>query len=243
MAPRVVELARRVARFDDPEEGLAAVAALRAHLDALEARHVEAAIRTGLSWSRIARLLAVSRQAVHKKYSRPRRSRPTTTEQAREAVRMAGQEAGSMGHRSVGPEHLLLGLLREDRGAAVEALDVHGVSFAAARREVRRLYGQGGGADGRRAAGTEPVPVSTRARAVLEDAVEEARRRGDVRLGVEHVLAALLHDSDGGAVRALAALGVTPGEVEEELARTAGWTGDGAGRRPASVPTSEGSVS
>lgn len=243
MAPRLVELARRATRFDDPEKALAALAALRAHLDALEARHVEAAVRTGLSWSRIARLLGVTRQAVHKKHARRRRLRPTATEQAREAVRMAGQEAASMGHRSVGPEHLLLGLLREDRGPAVEALDVHGVSFAAARREVRRLYGQAEEGDGGRAARQSGVPISSRARGVLEEAVEEARRRADTRLGVEHVLVALLHDPDGGAVRALAALGVTPGEVEEELARTAGWTGAAESRKAGSVLESEGRVS
>jgi hypothetical protein len=52
----------------DPEVGLAAVASLRVLLESLEELQVENARVQGWSWQRIAAVLGVSKQAVHKKY-------------------------------------------------------------------------------------------------------------------------------------------------------------------------------
>jgi DNA invertase Pin-like site-specific DNA recombinase len=54
---------------ETPDEGLAAVVALRRLADRLEAAEVERALRAGWSWSRVAEALGVTRQAVHKKYA------------------------------------------------------------------------------------------------------------------------------------------------------------------------------
>jgi predicted ArsR family transcriptional regulator len=57
----------------DPEEpgaGLAAVVALRRLADRLEDSQVEQAMRTGWSWSDVAEVLGVTRQAVHKKHAK-----------------------------------------------------------------------------------------------------------------------------------------------------------------------------
>lgn len=53
-----------------PRQGLRAVASLRLLVESLELQQVEAALREGLSWGQVAELLGVSRQAVHKKYSK-----------------------------------------------------------------------------------------------------------------------------------------------------------------------------
>jgi DNA-binding NarL/FixJ family response regulator len=54
----------------DPAIGLAGVAALRRLLESLEELQVANARAQGWSWQQIAEALAVSRQAVHKKYRR-----------------------------------------------------------------------------------------------------------------------------------------------------------------------------
>ncbi|GAA1874266.1 sigma factor-like helix-turn-helix DNA-binding protein [Pseudonocardia ailaonensis] len=54
----------------DPHVGLAAVAALRALQESLEELQVGSARSQGWSWAQIAGVLQVSKQAVHKKYSR-----------------------------------------------------------------------------------------------------------------------------------------------------------------------------
>jgi DNA-directed RNA polymerase specialized sigma24 family protein len=59
----------------DPLEGLEAVVALRRMLEALEAAQVENAFVAGWSWARIAEVLGVSKQAVHKKHAKRIRTR------------------------------------------------------------------------------------------------------------------------------------------------------------------------
>jgi len=65
----------RVGGPEDPREGLEAVVVLRQTLGALEAAQVEDAFVAGWSWARIAEVLGVSKQAVHKKHARRIRDR------------------------------------------------------------------------------------------------------------------------------------------------------------------------
>jgi DNA-directed RNA polymerase specialized sigma24 family protein len=58
---------------DDPEVGLRAVASLRALVDSVEELQVESARQHGWTWQEIARVLGVSKQAVHQKYAGGRR--------------------------------------------------------------------------------------------------------------------------------------------------------------------------
>jgi DNA-directed RNA polymerase specialized sigma24 family protein len=60
----------RVGGPEDPRDGLEVVVALRRTLEALEAAQVENAFVAGWSWARIAEVLGVSKQAVHKKHAR-----------------------------------------------------------------------------------------------------------------------------------------------------------------------------
>lgn len=77
------QVAAIAADTSDPRAGLRAVSSLRVLADALELRQVEAALRAGMKWQDIADALGVTRQAVHKKYSKridttievPRRNR------------------------------------------------------------------------------------------------------------------------------------------------------------------------
>ena len=62
-----------VAASRDPEQGLAAVRALRALADRLEAVQVRNAREQGWSWQAIADELQISRQAVHQKHSQDSR--------------------------------------------------------------------------------------------------------------------------------------------------------------------------
>ncbi|MGY1721301.1 MULTISPECIES: helix-turn-helix transcriptional regulator [unclassified Blastococcus] len=56
----------------DPAVGLTAVRSLRVLVERLEALQVDNARDQGWTWEQIAQQLGVSRQAVHKKYSRGR---------------------------------------------------------------------------------------------------------------------------------------------------------------------------
>jgi predicted DNA-binding protein (UPF0251 family) len=71
---RVDEVTRLAAATGskDPDVGLAAVAALRALVEVLEALQVDNARAKGWTWQDIASRLGVSKQAVHKKYAAAR---------------------------------------------------------------------------------------------------------------------------------------------------------------------------
>jgi ATP-dependent Clp protease ATP-binding subunit ClpC len=58
-------------------------------------------------------------------------------------VELAGEEASRFGHRYVGPEHLLLGMLRNDGSEAARVLRAEGVDLEAARAALGRLAAQG----------------------------------------------------------------------------------------------------
>lgn len=60
---------------EDPREGLEAVVALRRLLEMLEASQVENAYVAGWTWSDIAEVLEVSKQAVHKKHAKRLRAK------------------------------------------------------------------------------------------------------------------------------------------------------------------------
>jgi hypothetical protein len=64
------------------------------------------------------------------------------SEQVRRVLDLAGDEATRLGHRYVGPEHLLLALLR-DGGGAARVMRAHGVDLEAARAALGRLAESG----------------------------------------------------------------------------------------------------
>ncbi len=60
------------ASSEDPSVGLRAVRSLRVLVERLETLQVQNARDSGWTWEQIAQVLGVTRQAVHKKYSRGR---------------------------------------------------------------------------------------------------------------------------------------------------------------------------
>jgi ATP-dependent Clp protease ATP-binding subunit ClpA len=65
------------------------------------------------------------------------------SQQADRVLELARAEAERVGHRYLGPEHVLLGLLAEDQSEAAQVLQARGVDLAAARAALDRLAGQG----------------------------------------------------------------------------------------------------
>jgi ATP-dependent Clp protease ATP-binding subunit ClpA len=65
------------------------------------------------------------------------------TEQAHLLLDLARDEAERLGHRYLGPEHVLLGVLAEGHSRAAQVLRAHGVELAVARAELLGLAGRG----------------------------------------------------------------------------------------------------
>jgi ATP-dependent Clp protease ATP-binding subunit ClpC len=121
-------------------------------------------------------------------------------ERHRRAVALARDEAAALAAPALGTEHLLLGLVREERASPRGVLA--GVDPDALRALLPRA----------RRASTR-LQLGRRAVAALESARRLANRRGEDDAGVEHLLAAVLGDPDCAAVAALERLGIDVGDL------------------------------
>jgi prophage maintenance system killer protein len=123
------------------------------------------------------------------------------TDQARRVVVLAQEGARELGHGSVGPEHLLLGLLAEGEGVAALALESLGISLEETRDRVEEIAGPGQGAPAGR------IPFTPPAKQVLARSLREAVQLGHTYLGPEHLLLSLLAEGDDITAQVLAGQG------------------------------------
>jgi ATP-dependent Clp protease ATP-binding subunit ClpA/predicted ester cyclase len=161
---------------------------------------------------------------------------PGLAPSAKQAIELAIDEARRRKHKSIGPEHLLLGLLRDSGGIAVDILATLGVDREALGTRIAPLLGrvppgmrrriqQESEADTTEAEPEEqespPTPTersrpgarmddfTERARTVLQLAQEEAQRFSHNYIGTEHILLGLLREGKGVAARALESQGTS----------------------------------
>jgi ATP-dependent Clp protease ATP-binding subunit ClpC len=136
----------------------------------------------------------------------------TFTDRARRVLVLAQQEAGDLGHSFIGTEHILLGLIVEEKGIAAKALAQCGVELEDARREVQEIIGP-------QSAPAEPgsPPFTPRAKKVLELSLRESLQLGHNHIGTEHILLGVIREGEGVACQVLAALGADAGEVRRAV--------------------------
>lgn len=81
------------------------------------------------------------------------------TSRAKKVLELAMTEARDIGHSYVGTEHLLLGVLREEKGIGAQVLTDAGLTLEKTRAEVIRLLGQPGEAPGERVEAVDRPPI------------------------------------------------------------------------------------
>ncbi len=135
------------------------------------------------------------------------------TDKANTALNLALEAARELGHTYVGTEHLMLGLLREGSGVAATVLCARGITVL--RYVEKMLAGETSGAY------SMPTPddFTPRAKAAMEAALTDASLAGLRLAGTEHILAAILRDYTGVAVRLLRELGGRPQDLLGDLSR------------------------
>ena len=119
------------------------------------------------------------------------------TEGAIKVIMLSQEEARRMGHNFVGTEQLLLGVIGQRHGIGARALKKMKVTLKKARREIELYIGRGTGFV------ASEIPFTPRAKRVLEMAVHEGKDLGQNFVGTEHILLALIGESDGVAMRTL----------------------------------------
>ena len=130
----------------------------------------------------------------------------------------AREEAARLHHEYVGTEHMLLGLLRRGEGVAIEALRQLQVDTEQLRMTIDETV-RAGRASGR----TGPdLPYTSRAKYVLELAMNAARELGHSYVGSEHLLLGMLREEKGIAAQVLTNARVTEAGAREAVLKILG---------------------
>lgn len=135
------------------------------------------------------------------------------TDQAIETIMFAQEEARRLRQSSVGTEAVLLGLLRQDDTIAASVLNELGADLITMRSEVEKIVGRGAGAS------FGELPFTPKTRQILERALQKAQMMGTRYVRAEHILLALVDDSQGVAIKVLGQLGLNPAAIREQITR------------------------
>jgi ATP-dependent Clp protease ATP-binding subunit ClpC len=139
------------------------------------------------------------------------------TEKARRVIFFARYEASQFGAPAIEPEHLLLGLMREDKTLTSRFLARAQASLEAIRKEIE------GRAPLREKISTSvELPLAPETKRVLAFAHEESDRLQHRHIGTEHLLLGLLREERSMAAEILYERGLRLGTVREEVARASG---------------------
>lgn len=135
------------------------------------------------------------------------------TQKAMTAMRIAQNESRRLGHQYVGTEQLLLGLIGEGSGLASQFLSATNVNIENAQIEVEKLIGRGRGTP-------KEVPLTPRAKQVLEYSLEESQQFGHDYIGTEHLLLGIIREPEGLGAKVLQNLGVDLTNLEQRLRKS-----------------------
>jgi ATP-dependent Clp protease ATP-binding subunit ClpA len=171
------------------------------------------------------------------------------TQDARQAVVLAQEEARRLHHTFIGTEHLLMALLDQgekpaaealracgleitdlrarvlryigsgEEGLDPEALATIGIDLDQVRRATEASFGQGALAPKSRRRPSGHIPFSSRAKKVLELALREASHLKHRHIGSGHILLGLIREGAGLACLVLVDAGVDLVELRADVTR------------------------
>ena len=153
------------------------------------------------------------------------------TEKARRVIFFARYEASQFGGEVIETEHLLLGLLREDKALARRFLQGNKIETLRPEIEQQTTIRE-------KVSTSMDMPLSSESSRVLAYSAEEAERFNHKHIGTEHLLLGLLREEKCFGARLLNARGVTLEQVREQLSQKAHPVPTEVPSREALPPTS-----
>ena len=134
------------------------------------------------------------------------------SDRVKDVISYSREEALRLGHDYIGPEHLLLGLIREGEGKAIKILVNLGVDLSKLRKSIENAI-----------KGTITVinlnnlPLTRQAEKVLKITYLEAKLDNSTLIGTEHLLLSILREDSNVAAQILSKFGVTYDVFRSEL--------------------------
>ncbi|MBQ2943253.1 MAG: ATP-dependent Clp protease ATP-binding subunit [Ruminococcus sp.] len=138
------------------------------------------------------------------------------TKKANDALNIAIETAGKLGHTYIGTEHLLLALHKEGSGVAAMVLTECGLDSNILEDKIKETIGVG------ERISLSPDDFTPRTKRVMQTAVLASAKIGHSFVGTEHLLIAILSEKDSFAVRFLYDAGVNPASVMTALQSSLG---------------------
>jgi ATP-dependent Clp protease ATP-binding subunit ClpC len=136
------------------------------------------------------------------------------TEKARRVIFFSRYEASQFGASQIEPEHVLLGLIREDKNLTARFFHHAHEDVELVRRgiEARTVIRD-------RISTNIDLPLSTEAKRVLSFAAEESEKLGNRHIGTEHLLLGLLRQEQSIAAEILCERGLRLSDIRKDLSR------------------------
>ena len=138
------------------------------------------------------------------------------TPKASEALNYAISSAEKMGHTYVGSEHILLGILKAGDGVAAAVLNKNGVSADEFEEIMSDTIGYGTQST------LSPEYLTPRAKKIIEVALTGCKNLNKKLIGTEHMLMAILSESDNYAIKFLKQMGVDIATLTSAAVKAAG---------------------
>src|SRR5438034_815391 len=136
------------------------------------------------------------------------------TEKARRVIFFARYEASQFGSSYIETEHLLLGLIREDKNLTNRFFPKANASIDSIRKEI-----EGRTMIREKVSTSVDLPFSDESKRALNSAAEESERFSHKHIGTEHILLGLLREEKSVAAEILRERGLRLSMVREELSR------------------------
>ena len=136
------------------------------------------------------------------------------TEKARRVIFFARYEANQFGSPYIETEHLLLGLIREDKNLTARFFPRANATIQDIRKEI-----EGRTQVRERVSTSVDLPFSEESKRALNGAAEESERFGHKYIGVEHILLGLLQEDKSVAAGILREHGLRAAMIREEFSR------------------------
>lgn len=138
------------------------------------------------------------------------------TQKANDVLNLAIKAAENFGHNYVGTEHILVGLLKEGTGVGALILNEKGVTLDKIENLIEENIGVGNPTR------LSPNDFTPRAKRIIEISFQIARGMLNSFVGTEHILIALLRESDSSAVKFLNALNFNEESLLDDVGASLG---------------------
>jgi len=136
------------------------------------------------------------------------------SQRVKDVLSFSREEAIRLGNDYIGLEHLILGIIREGEGMAIQILNYFGIDLSRLRKEIELAIAN---SESKKIKSTDNIPLIKQAERALKITYLEAKLFNSDLIGTEHLLLAILKDNDNFVTKSFKDYGVDYDAVKDEL--------------------------